>query len=83
MDACKSFPFLQNMKLLSLSIALLNWAADVTMQREEQILNCTMPDMEDGYVNQGEEIVAMIEETPSVLEMTTNQVGMNANIFFL
>ncbi|CAA3029169.1 BTB POZ domain-containing POB1-like isoform X1 [Olea europaea subsp. europaea] len=51
-----------------------NLNTDVTMQREEQILNCTMPDMEDGYVNQGEEIVAMIEETPSVLEMTTNQV---------
>ncbi|KAL2517238.1 BTB/POZ domain-containing protein POB1 [Abeliophyllum distichum] len=52
----------------------LNMANDVAMQREEQILNCSMPDMEDGYGNQEEEIVAMIEELPAVVEMATNQV---------
>ncbi|CAI9784650.1 unnamed protein product [Fraxinus pennsylvanica] len=52
----------------------LNTANDVTMQREEQILNCNMPDMEDGYGNQEEEIVATIEETPAVLEIATNEV---------
>ncbi|KAL2544286.1 BTB/POZ domain-containing protein POB1 [Forsythia ovata] len=52
----------------------LNMASDLAMQREEQILNCSMPDMEDGYGNQEEEIVAMIEELPAVVEMATNQV---------
>ncbi|CAI9755494.1 unnamed protein product [Fraxinus pennsylvanica] len=51
----------------------LNTAIDVTMQREEQILNCSMPDMED-YGNQEEEIMAMIEEAPAVVELATNQV---------
>lgn len=42
-------------------------AVDVVLHCEEQILNCNMPDTEDGegYGNQDEEAVAMIEESPS------------------
>lgn len=53
----------------------------MTVQHEEQILTCSMPDMED-YGNQEEEIVAMIEETPAVVELPTNLVGMY-NLFLL
>lgn len=37
------------------------------IQCEEQIINCNMPDSDDGvaYENQDEEAVAMIEEPPS------------------
>lgn len=39
---------------------------DFGMQREEQILTCSMPDTDDvvAYENQDEEAVAMIEESP-------------------
>ncbi|KAA8520905.1 hypothetical protein F0562_011578 [Nyssa sinensis] len=49
-------------------------AVDLLMQREEQILNCNMPDAEDGiaYENQDEEAVAMIEESPSGDEAAQN-----------
>ncbi|KAK0586267.1 hypothetical protein LWI29_003908 [Acer saccharum] len=52
-------------------------AVDVVEQREEQILNCNMPDTEDGvtYENQDEEPVAMIEELPADLESHLNQQG--------
>ncbi|CAK9163023.1 unnamed protein product [Ilex paraguariensis] len=52
-------------------------AVDVLMHPEEQILNCTMPDTEDGvaYENQDEEAVAMIEELPSGAGMNMNQLG--------
>lgn len=49
-------------------------------QREEQILNCNMPDLEDGvtYENQEEEAVAMVEESPAGAETTINQSGQEA-----
>ncbi|KAL0408088.1 UNVERIFIED_CONTAM: BTB/POZ domain-containing protein POB1 [Sesamum radiatum] len=49
-------------------------------QREEQILNCNMPDLEDGvaYENQDEEAVAMVEESPVGEETTINQSGHEA-----
>ncbi|KAK2664206.1 hypothetical protein Ddye_002780 [Dipteronia dyeriana] len=52
-------------------------AVDVVEQREEQILNCNMPDTDDGvtYENQDEEPVAMIEELPADLESNLNQQG--------
>ncbi|KAI9174514.1 hypothetical protein LWI28_018427 [Acer negundo] len=52
-------------------------AVDVVEQREEQILNCNMPDTEDGvtYENQDEEPVAMIEELPADLESNFNLQG--------
>lgn len=47
-------------------------------QREEQILNCNVLDLEDGvaYENQEEEAVAMIDESPVGEEITTNQPGI-------
>lgn len=50
-------------------------AADV-MQREEQILNCNMPDTDDvlAYENQDEEAIAMVEE-PADIGMSSNQLG--------
>ncbi|XP_057969291.1 BTB/POZ domain-containing protein POB1-like isoform X2 [Malania oleifera] len=50
---------------------------DVLVHREEQILNCNMPDTEDGlpYENQDEEAVAMIEESPPGVGVNTNQLG--------
>ncbi|XP_021300179.1 BTB/POZ domain-containing protein At2g46260-like isoform X2 [Herrania umbratica] len=54
--------------------------ADVIGQREEQTLNCNMPDTEDGvtYENQDEEVVAMIEESPTDVGLTSNQIGNDA-----
>ncbi|KAL0447828.1 UNVERIFIED_CONTAM: BTB/POZ domain-containing protein POB1 [Sesamum latifolium] len=51
-----------------------------TEQREEQILNCNMPDLEDGvtYENQEEEAVAMVEESHVGAETTINQSGHEA-----
>lgn len=51
---------------------------DAVMQHEEQILNCNMPDTEDGviYENQDEDAVAMIEESPSGGLLNLNQPGM-------
>ncbi|XP_022721056.1 BTB/POZ domain-containing protein POB1-like isoform X2 [Durio zibethinus] len=51
--------------------------ADVVGQREEQILNCNMPDTVDGvtYENQDEEDVAMIEESPYDVGLNSNQIG--------
>ncbi|KAF8379644.1 hypothetical protein HHK36_029087 [Tetracentron sinense] len=45
-----------------------NAAASFAVYRDEQILNCNQPDTEDvvAYENQDEEVVAMIEESPSV-----------------
>ncbi|XVF10478.1 hypothetical protein REPUB_Repub07fG0186500 [Reevesia pubescens] len=50
---------------------------DVVVQREEQILNCNMPDTVDGvtYDNQDEEAVAMVEESPSDVGFNSNQIG--------
>ncbi|KAL0371884.1 UNVERIFIED_CONTAM: BTB/POZ domain-containing protein POB1 [Sesamum calycinum] len=55
-------------------------ADERTEQREEQILNCNMPDLEDGvtYENQEEEAVAMVEESPVGAETTINQSGHEA-----
>ena len=49
------------------------------MDREEQILNCSMPDTEEGLEgNQEEELVAMIEESPSDAGINSNQPGASA-----
>lgn len=50
---------------------------DVLTQREEEVLNCNMLDIEDvlAYENQDEEAVAMAEESPSGIEKTTNHPG--------
>lgn len=47
---------------------------DLAEQSEEQILNNSMPDLEDGvtYENQGDAVI-MIEESPVGAEMTVNQ----------
>ncbi|KAK9277602.1 hypothetical protein L1049_007147 [Liquidambar formosana] len=53
---------------------------DVLVPREEQILNCNMPDTEDGlvYENQDDEAVAMIEESPPCGGMNLNRHGDEA-----
>ncbi|GLT90815.1 hypothetical protein SLE2022_087320 [Rubroshorea leprosula] len=50
---------------------------DVIVQDEEQVLNCNLPDTEDGlaYENQDEEAVAMIEEPLSDDGLNLNQPG--------
>lgn len=56
-------------------------AVDVFTQHKEEVLNCNMPDTEDGvaYENQDEEAVAMIEEgSPSGVEVNLNQFGDDA-----
>ncbi|KAF5947206.1 hypothetical protein HYC85_013163 [Camellia sinensis] len=55
-------------------------AVDVLVHREEQVLNCNMPDTEDGvaYENEDEEVVAMLEETPSAGGMNTHPLGDEA-----
>ncbi|XP_070011588.1 BTB/POZ domain-containing protein POB1-like isoform X2 [Nicotiana sylvestris] len=47
------------------------------MQREEQVVNCNVLEMEDGLADdeQDEEAVGMLEESPSGIEMTTNPPG--------
>lgn len=54
---------------------------DVFVQGEEQILNCNMPDIDDGlaYENHDDDAIPMIDETPSAVGINTNQLG----IFFL
>ncbi|PSS04225.1 BTB/POZ domain-containing protein [Actinidia chinensis var. chinensis] len=53
---------------------------DVLMHREEQILNCNMPDIEDGvtYENEDEEAVPMVVESPSGGGVHTNPNGDEA-----
>lgn len=55
---------------------------DVLAQCEEQILNCNMPDTEDGlaYENQDEEAVAMIEESPPGIGMNLNLLGNSLSL---
>ncbi|KAK3021900.1 hypothetical protein RJ639_047404 [Escallonia herrerae] len=55
-------------------------AVDVVLHNEEQILKCNMPDIDDGvaYENEGEEPVAMIEESPSGAATNTNQLVVEA-----
>ncbi|KAL7150431.1 hypothetical protein ABFS83_05G111600 [Erythranthe nasuta] len=54
-------------------------AVELADQREEQILNGNMPDLEEGvtYENQ-EEVVAMVEELPVGGEIATDQSGHEA-----
>ena len=54
------------------------------MHREEQILNCNMPDTEDGvgYENEDKETVAMIEEAPLGGGTITNPLGTHFTLFF-
>ncbi|KAK4365449.1 hypothetical protein RND71_016807 [Anisodus tanguticus] len=52
--------------------------ADVVMQREEQVVNCNVLEMEDGLADderEEEEAEGMIEESPSAVEMVTNPPG--------
>lgn len=69
-----------------LDLECLFWpiAVDVIVDREEQILNCNMPDTEDGvaYENQDEEAVAMIEESPPGVGMTLSQHGTSFSLQF-
>ncbi|KAK2966468.1 hypothetical protein RJ640_018997 [Escallonia rubra] len=53
-------------------------AVDVVLHNEEQILKCNMPDIDDGvaYENEDEEPVAMIEESPSVVEAQGNELSL-------
>lgn len=50
---------------------------DVFVQGEEQILNCNMPDIDDGlaYENHDDDAIPMIDETPSAVGINTNQLG--------
>ncbi|XP_075495424.1 BTB/POZ domain-containing protein POB1-like isoform X1 [Primulina tabacum] len=56
-------------------------ALELTVQREEQILSCNIPDMEDGVTYENvEEAVAMIEEPPVNVTQTANhQPDMTIN----
>lgn len=47
------------------------------MQRDEQVVNCTALEMEDGLADdeREEEAVVMLEESPSGIVMTTNLFG--------
>ncbi|XP_049376353.1 BTB/POZ domain-containing protein POB1-like [Solanum stenotomum] len=51
--------------------------ADVVVQRDEQVVNCTALEMEDGLADdeREEEAVVMLEESPSGIVMTTNLFG--------
>ncbi|KAE8662688.1 BTB/POZ domain-containing protein [Hibiscus syriacus] len=50
---------------------------DVSVQREEQILNCNFPDTEDGetFENQDEDAKAMTEKSPSGVGLNCNLIG--------
>ncbi|KAK4354596.1 hypothetical protein RND71_026790 [Anisodus tanguticus] len=50
---------------------------DVLTQPEEEVLKCNMLDTEDvlAYENQDEEVVAMAEDSPPGVEMTTDHPG--------
>jgi hypothetical protein len=50
----------------------------------ERVLNCSMPDKEDGasYGNEDEEDVAMIEELPSGVGINLNQSGLLILFFY-
>lgn len=52
-------------------------AVDFLVNFGEQMLNCNMPDTEDGvsYGNEDEEDMAMIEELPSGVGINLNQRG--------
>lgn len=54
-------------------------AVDFLVNFGEQILNCDMPDTEDGVSsgNEDEEDVAMIEELPSGVGINLNQRGLS------
>lgn len=54
-------------------------------QCEEQIINCNMPDSDDGvvYENQDEEAVAMIEESPSDAGINCNRVDAQFSFSFV
>ncbi|TYJ07727.1 hypothetical protein E1A91_A11G025400v1 [Gossypium mustelinum] len=47
------------------------------VQRQEQVLNCNVPDTVDGltYENRDEDAVAMIEGSPSDVGLNCNQIG--------
>lgn len=51
--------------------------ADVVVQRDEQVVNCTALEMEGGLADdeREEEAVVMLEESPSGIVMTTNLFG--------
>ncbi|KAK6116977.1 hypothetical protein DH2020_049221 [Rehmannia glutinosa] len=67
-----NFPFIHMSSAFS--------GGEPTEQREEQILNCNMPDLEDAvtYENQEEDAVAMVEESPLSAEISINQSGHEA-----
>ena len=54
------------------------------MHRGEQILNCNMPNIDDGvtYKNEGEEAVLMVEESPSGGGVHTNPLGIHCAFSF-
>lgn len=64
----------------SINFRLTYTAVDIAVCPEEQILNCNQPDADDGVgcENEDEEAVAMIEEQPSGVEMTSSQLLMFA-----
>lgn len=51
---------------------------NAVMQHEEQILNCNMPDTEDGitYENQDEDAMAVVDESPAVGSLNLNIPGI-------
>lgn len=72
-----SFHSHMNFNFTDLDPKCLFWPLAVDVHHEEQILNCNMPDTEDGvaYENQDEEAVAMIEESPPGVGMNLSQHG--------
>ncbi|RVW43223.1 BTB/POZ domain-containing protein [Vitis vinifera] len=70
-----SFHSHMNFNFTDLDPKCLFWPLAVDVHHEEQILNCNMPDTEDGvaYENQDEEAVAMIEESPPGVGMNLSQ----------
>lgn len=67
------------------NIVVMPLAVDVFVQCEEQIVNCNIPDTEDGFGfgNQDEEAVAMIEEIPSGDGISLNQPGTSYSVPFM
>ncbi|KAK4802999.1 hypothetical protein SAY86_001202 [Trapa natans] len=58
-----------------------NVSDDLLVQCEEQIINCNMPDTEDGvvYENQDEETMAMVDESPLDAGMKAEGPSTNSN----
>lgn len=74
--------------MLSFFLSLFNSfsAIDFAVCPDEEVLNCNQPDTDDGLGDDpqdDEEAVAMIEESPSGVGMSSSKVGTYVYPFFL